>query len=114
MIGKVDDLLGRFVQDKDKRAELKQQLEALMVKDRADARDLHKLRLQSDDTFVRRFVPYLTMCIVLTFCAIAAMLFYIDVPDTNETIIAMLLGAFSNAFTAAIAFYYGTVRKLNN
>ena len=49
-----------------------------------------------------------TLLIVLLFSAMCIMLFLIDVPNDNESIINLLIGALSTTIGAVFGFWYGS------
>ena len=49
-----------------------------------------------------------TLLIVLLFSAMCIMLFLIDVPKDNESVVLILLGALSTTIGAVFGFWYGS------
>lgn len=78
------------------------------IADTQDARKMQIASLGQSDTFIKRFVAYLTIALItLTFSLIAG-LYFIDVPKENSALIYMALGLFLGGFGSAISFWLGT------
>ena len=83
-----------------------------MVEDRKSARDLHKIRLESNDTFIRRFVPFLAMGVVSLSVLAVVLLFFVEIPEANESLLNMALGSLlTGGFGMVLGFYFGSSEK---
>lgn len=52
-----------------------------------------------------------TLLIVLLFSAMCIMLFVVDVPKDNESVVLILLGALSSTIGAIFGYWYGSSEK---
>ena len=90
-------------------SEYKMAIEQLHAADRANARELQKSALASEDTFSKRFIYYYAWTItIITFAYIFAITFA-EIPDGNhrfaDTVLGFLLGT---GLSAIINFFYGS------
>lgn len=78
------------------------------IQDRANARSLQSDALKQNDIFSKRFIYYLAIAVVLFVFAVVFLLFSVDIPKENKTIVDMVLGIVIGGFTSIIAFFYGS------
>lgn len=93
--------------DADKRAD---ELETAYLNDTADARDMNKVAIQSEDKFVRRFIYYFAAGAFGVVSLMAIMLFYVEIPAGNERVLDMTIGSMLGALLTIFAFFYGSTK----
>jgi hypothetical protein len=78
------------------------------LKDRQDARAMNVAALQSKDQFIRRFPAYLASGLVLLITAIIIALIFVEIPQSNQSVLYVLMGVIGGMVTSIGAFYYGS------
>lgn len=107
-----DSIIGKFVPDKTKAKEFEAELNAHILRDKQSARDLQKMRLESKDPFIRRFVPMLALGVVSLSVLAVILLFFISIPERNEGLLNMALGSLlTGGFGLVLGFYFGSSQK---
>ena len=79
------------------------------VDDRADARQLYRESIKSDDVFIRRFPMILAATITALSGLILIGLIFFKIPDSNRDILNISLGTLiGGGVVAVINFYFGS------
>lgn len=79
------------------------------VDDRADARQLYRDSIKSDDIFIRRFPMLLAATITVLSGLILIGLIFFQIPDSNRDILNISLGSLiGGGLVAVINFYFGS------
>jgi len=95
--------------DKDEIMKLLIEEENNYLKDRQDARDLQKVALQQDDLFSKRFVYVFAFVIFGSSMAMIFLLFFVEIPEGNKTLIDMAVGAIiGSGLSGIISYFYGS------
>ena len=85
-------------------------LAEMEMQDLANARAMQQAALQQDDIFSKRFVYYLTIGVVAFVFIMVTMLFFVEIPTENKTIIDMVVGIVIGGYTSVMAFFFGSSR----
>ena len=81
----------------------------LEYKDRADARALQIAALQQDDLFSKRFLYYFALGICGFSMLIVLLLFFVEIPESNQRIVDMILGVIiGSGLISVINFFFGS------
>jgi hypothetical protein len=81
----------------------------LEYQDRADARALQVAALNQDDLFSKRFLYYFALGICGFSMGIVIMLFFVEIPESNQRIVDMILGVIiGSGLISVINFFFGS------
>ncbi len=81
----------------------------LDYQDRDSARDMNKVTSKSDDKFVRRFLYYLASAIILFSFSLIVMMFFVEIPESNQRILDMCVGiVIGTGLVAVMNFFFGS------
>ena len=81
----------------------------LEYKDRADARALQVAALNQDDLFSKRFLYYFALGICGFSMLIVLLLFFVEIPESNQRIVDMILGVIiGSGLISVINFFFGS------
>ena len=110
------DMLRLDLEDKQKQAELALKETELILNDNANARAMQIAALNQDDKFSKHFIYYLAAFIVLAAVAFGVLLFFVDVPETNQRMVEMFADVFlfAGALTVLNFFFSSTVSSRKN
>lgn len=123
----VKNVITTFVQDKGLQqqinAEIEKQAHEIKLKqlelaeealkaetaDRANAREMYRDSIKSQDVFVRRFPMILAASVLGISAIILTALVFVKIPDTNRDILNISLGTLiGGSVTAIVNFYFGS------
>lgn len=92
--------------------ELETELEKAYLEDVQSARQMQVEALRQNDLFSKRFIYYFAIAIFTVCSLVIFMLFYVDIPKENKTIIDMALGALvATGFVQVINFFFGSSKS---
>ena len=78
-------------------------------KDRANARALQIAALDQEDLFSKRFLYYFAFGICGFSMVIVIMLFFVEIPESNQRIVDMILGVIiGSGLISVINFFFGS------
>ena len=81
----------------------------LEYQDRADARALQVAALNQDDLFSKRFLYYFALGICGFSMLIVLLLFFVEIPESNQRIVDMILGVIiGSGLISVINFFFGS------
>lgn len=79
------------------------------VADKANARDMYKASIMSDDVFVRRFPMFLALLTIILVGTLLIGLLFVAVPETNRDIINLSVGTLLGGGAVTIyQFFFGS------
>ena len=78
------------------------------LQDLQDARSMYVETSKSEDIFIRRFPAYLAAGLILLVVLITIALVFIEIPESNQSVLYMLLGVFGGLLSSIGAFYFGS------
>lgn len=123
------DLIGKFVEDPTKKAELTQQLAQLQsdqltkmaelseqqyeagLKDNDSARQMQIAALKQDSWFAKNQIHILSIVITLGFFGLLTYMVKFDVPPANKDMLNIMLGSLGAAWLQVVSFYFGSSKS---
>ncbi|MEO1023442.1 MAG: hypothetical protein AAFW89_12935 [Bacteroidota bacterium] len=79
-----------------------------LIEDRQNAREMNTQAMANQDKFIRRFPAYLALVLVFTVIIITGLLVFVELPDSNESIVFSIVGALITVLAGVGGFYYGS------
>lgn len=80
------------------------------LKDVADARSMQSNALKSDDKFVRRFVYWLAIFVIIAAFGMMTMILMNQLPEGSKEFAYLIMGNLTGALTTILAFFFGSTR----
>lgn len=123
IISQVGEVVDKFVTTGPERIELQARLDQIANEHEAtmagiqaaemeSARKLQAAALAQDDTFSKRFNPYLAAATVIISFVIILLMFFVTIPPGNERIIDLSIGILLGSGLAQVyAFYFGSSKS---
>lgn len=90
--------------------ELSNDVVAAYLKDIADARSMQTNALKSDDKFVRRFVYWLAIFVIIAAFGMMTMILMNQLPEGSKEFAYLIMGNLTGALTTILAFFFGSTR----
>ena len=82
------------------------------LKDIQSARDMQIAALNQDDKFAKRFIYMFATAFALVTVILVTLLFFVEVPQENKTLVDMSLGVLiGTGLTGIFNFFYGSSHK---
>ncbi len=78
------------------------------LQDRQDARSMYEDTTKSEDKFIRRFPAYLSIGFMLILFAFALALVFVEIPESNKSVIFSIVGSMVAVVTSIGGFYFGS------
>ncbi|NNM95174.1 MAG: DNA-binding protein [Bacteroidia bacterium] len=122
----VSKVIGNFVEDPTKKAELNQQLQELVakhqeamatlaaqeyeaqLKDADSARQMQIAALKQESWFAKNQIHLLAISVTAGFFGLLAYMVKFDVPAANKDILNIMLGSLGTAWVSIVGFYFGS------
>ena len=82
----------------------------MYLKDTQDARSLQKVAIGSEDKFVRRFIYYLALVVLIAALAMMALILTGEIPSENKEFAYMIMGSLTTSVATILAYCYGSTR----
>ena len=82
----------------------------MYLKDIQDARGMQKDAGKSEDKFVRRFIYWLAILILLASFGMMTMILLNEIPEQSREFAYLIMGNLTGAMTSILAFFYGSTR----
>lgn len=112
VLGIVKNIIDSSTLTIDEKEELKAQMlefEKLELEDRKDARQMQVEALRQDDLFSKRFIYYLASFIIISATGFGFMMYFIEVPKSNQRLVEMFADIYLFAGALMILqFFFGS------
>lgn len=124
----VSDILDNVITNKEEKIKAQAELEKVLndymiqkeqmanaavemyLKDTQDARSLQKVAIGSEDKFVRRFIYYLALVVLIAALAMMALILTGEIPSENKEFAYMIMGSLTTSVATILAYFYGSTR----
>jgi hypothetical protein len=101
----------RILTDKlTKMEELSNEVVVAYLKDMTDARTMQATAIKSDDKFVRRFVYFLAIFVIVAAFSMMALILLNQLPEGSKEFAYLIMGNLTGALTTILAFFFGSTR----
>lgn len=82
----------------------------LYLKDTQDARSLQKTAITSEDKFVRRFIYYLALVVLIAALSMMALILTGEIPTENKEFAYMIMGSLTTSVATVLAYFFGSTK----
>ena len=90
--------------------ELSNQVIVAYLQDVADARSLQKTAIASPDRFVRRFIYYLALVVLVAALAMMTLILTGEIPADNKEFAYMIMGSLTTSVATVLAYFFGSTK----
>lgn len=122
----VSKVIGNFVEDPTKKAQINEQLQALIakhqetmaslaeqeyetqLKDVDSARQMQIAALKQESWFAKNQIHILATAVTLGFFGLLSYMIKYNVPDANKDMLNIMLGSLGTAWVSIVGFYFGS------
>lgn len=92
-----------------KELELEKEIFLAELRDLQSARELQAAALKQEDNFSKRYVYYFATALFIFSASIVIMLFFVEIPESNQRIVDMILGVIiGTGLVSVINFFFGS------
>lgn len=82
----------------------------LYLKDTQDARSLQKTAIASEDKFVRRFIYYLALVVLIAALSMMVLILTGEIPNENKEFAYMIMGSLTTSVATVLAYFFGSTK----
>lgn len=82
----------------------------MYLKDTQDARSLQKTAIGSDDKFVRRFIYYLALVVLVAALSMMTLILTGEIPTENKEFAYMIMGSLTTSVATVLAYFFGSTK----
>lgn len=90
--------------------ELSNEVLVAYLKDISDARSMQQAAIKSDDKFVRRFIYFLAIFVIVAAFGMMTMILLNQLPEGSKEFAYLIMGNLTGALTTILAFFFGSTR----